>query len=222
MLLESAVGPEVLALFQGLLRTAEVAGSGLVAGAIGLFAVLYGASRGMMCLRDALNKIFGHDRVPENRHWLNVLIGKLVTIGVTMLLLLAILVLLFLLPFFSAIHSGLVGWFPVLVSYRVLTMHGFTFVVATLFFMIIYRVLPAHKLRWRDVLPGSLFTAALFKGGDAVIRAYLNRSFVASVFGAAGSFVVVLLWLYFLAQIILFGAEFTFVYLRGKGRLDER
>ncbi len=222
ILLETAVGAEVWRFLQDLLRTAERTGSGYVAGGIGLFAVIYGASRGLMCLRDALNKIFGYDRIAENRRWLNMLLGKLATIGVTMLILLSILVLLFLSPFLTTIHRGLTEWFPAIESFRALTLHGATFAMATLFFMILYRVLPAHQMRWRDVLPGSLFTALLFKAGDWAIRLYLNRSFVTSLFGAAGSFVIVLLWLYFLAQIIFFGAEFTFVYLTRLGRMKPR
>jgi membrane protein len=221
-ILESALGPEVVQFFRAMLRTAEVTGSGYLAGGIGLFAVVYGASRGLMCLRDALNKIFGYDRAAETRQFLTMLVGKLITIGITMLILTAILVLLFLSPFLAAAHRGLTEMVPVLDSYRVLTMQGVTFLIATLFFMIIYRVLPAHRMRWRDVAPGSLFTALLFQAGDAVIRLYLRRSFVTSLFGAAGSFVVVLLWLYFLAQIIFFGAEFTFVYLTRLGRMMPR
>ena len=222
VVLETTVGAEVWQFLQGLLRTAEHAGSGYVAGVIGLFAVIYGSSRGLMCLRDALNKIFGYHQIAENQRVLDLLLEKLATIGVTMLILLSILVLLFLSPFLTAIFRGLTGWVPAVESLRVLTLHGATFLMATLFFMILYRLLPAHTLRWRDVLPGSLFTALLFKAGDWAIRLYLNRSFVTSLFGAAGSFVIVLLWLYFLAQIIFFGAEFTFVYLTRLGRMKPR
>lgn len=227
-LLETAVGPEIMVFFRSLLATAERTGTGYLAGGIGLFAVLYGASRGLMCLREALNKIFGYEAVPESHHFLRVLSGKLLTIGITMLILLAILLLLFLSPFIGAVQQGITAMFPMLETLRslrsleLLTAHGSTFLIATLFFMVIYHVLPAHRLRWRDVLPGSLFTALLFKAGDSVIRLYLRRSFVTSLFGAAGSFVIVLLWLYFLAQIIFFGAEFTFVYLTRLGRMKPR
>ena len=227
-LLETAVGPEIVVFFRSLLTTAERTGSGYLAGGLGVFAVLYGASRGLMCLRDALNKIFGYEAIAENRRFLRVLAGKLLTIGFTMLILLTILLLLFLSPFVGAVQKGIAALFPMLDSLRsmrsleLMSAHGSTFVMATLFFMLIYRVLPSHRLRWRDVLPGSLFTALLFKAGDAVIRLYLHRSFVSSLFGAAGSFVIVLLWLYFLAQIIFFGAEFTFVYLTRLGRMKPK
>ena len=227
-LLETAVSPEIMVFFRGLLATAERTGTGFLAGGIGLFAVLYGASRGLMCLREALNKIFGYEAASENRRFLRELSGKLLTIGFTMLMLLAILLLLFLSPFIGAVQQAIAAMFPMLGSLRslrsleLLTAHGSTFLISTLFFMVIYRVLPTHRLRWRDVLPGSLFTALLFKAGDGVIRLYLRHSFVTSLFGAAGSFVIVLLWLYFLAQIIFFGAEFSFVYLTRLGRMKPR
>ncbi len=222
LFLEAAVGPEIVVFFRSLLHTAERTGTGYLAGGIGLFAVLYGASRGLMCLREALNKIFGYEAAPESRRWLAVLTGKLLTIGITMLILLAILILLFISPFLGAIEKGILEMLPIMAVAHLWTAHGSTFVLATLFFMVIYHILPAHRLRWRDVLPGSLFTALLFKAGDTVIRLYLRRTFVTSLFGAAGSFVIVLLWLYFLAQIIFFGAEFTFVYLTRLGRMKPR
>ncbi len=215
--LEGALGAEVTSFFRGILRTAETTGPRYLTTGIGLFAVLYGSSRGLMFLRDALNKIFGYGRRQLNRGVLEMIVGKLVTIGFTMLILLAILVVLFLSPILGAIGAELTDLVPFLRSFQTAMANFAGFFGATLVFMILYRVVPAHKLRWRDVLPGSLFTAALFAGGDAIIRFYLRGAFIRSIFGAAGSFVVILLWLYFLSQIIFFGAEFTYVYLRRQG-----
>ena len=215
--LEGAIGAEVTSFFRGILRTAETTGPRYITTGIGLFAVLYGSSRGLMFLRDALNKIFGYGRRRMSRSVLEMIAGKLITIGFTMLILLAILVILFLSPILGAIGAELTELVPVLRSFQTALANVAAFFGATLVFMILYRVVPAHKLRWRDVLPGSLFTAGLFTGGDAIIRFYLRGAFIRSIFGAAGSFVVILLWLYFLSQIIFFGAEFTYVYLKRQG-----
>ncbi|TVR53965.1 MAG: YihY/virulence factor BrkB family protein [Spirochaetaceae bacterium] len=214
---EGALGAEVTSFFRGVLRTAETTGPRYLTTGIGLFAVLYGSSRSLMFLRDALNKIFGYGRRQLNRGVLEMIVGKLVTIGFTMLILLAILIVLFLSPILGAIGAELTDLVPVLRSFQTALANIAAFFGATLVFMILYRVVPAHKLRWRDVLPGSLFTAALFAAGDAIIRFYLRGAFIRSIFGAAGSFVVILLWLYFLSQIIFFGAEFTYVYLKRQG-----
>jgi membrane protein len=87
-----------------------------------------------------------------------------------------------------------------------------------LLFAAIYRILPDAKLAWRDVLTGAAITAALFTLGKELIGLYLGRSAAASTYGAAGSIVVLLAWVYYSAQISLFGAEFSRVYLRMRRR----
>jgi len=72
--------------------------------------------------------------------------------------------------------------------------------------------MPRAQVQWRDVWTGALFTALLFSLGKALIGIYIGRSGIVSAFGAAGSLVVVLLWVYYSAQIFLIGAEFTWVY----------
>ena len=84
--------------------------------------------------------------------------------------------------------------------------------VTTALFALLYRFLPDVRLRWRDVMTGAFVTAALFTVGQQVIGLYLGQSSVASSYGAAGSVMVLLLWVYYSCQILLFGAEFTRVY----------
>jgi membrane protein len=85
----------------------------------------------------------------------------------------------------------------------------FAFVLVTALFATIYKVLPSVKIAWRDVTIGSLVTAVLFTAGKFVIGAYIGNSGVASTYGAAGSVVLLLIWVYYSAQILLYGAEFT-------------
>src|SRR4029078_10914065 len=84
--------------------------------------------------------------------------------------------------------------------------------VITGLFAALYRILPDVQLRWRDVSIGAFFTAVLFTLGKQLIGVYLGQTNVASSFGAAGSVVVILVWVYYSAQILLLGAEFTRVY----------
>jgi membrane protein len=91
--------------------------------------------------------------------------------------------------------------------------------VITLLFAMIYKVLPDVELRWRDVWVGSLVTAGFFSIGKQLIGLYLGTSTVASSYGAAGSVVVLLVWVYYTSQVVLLGAEFTRYYVeyyRGK------
>jgi membrane protein len=92
-----------------------------------------------------------------------------------------------------------------------------SFGVTTLLFALIYKILPDVKIQWRDVWIGALVTALLFTLGKAAIGWYLGRPGTTSTYGAAGSFVALLLWVYYSAQILFFGAEFTQVYAKTYG-----
>jgi membrane protein len=93
-----------------------------------------------------------------------------------------------------------------------------SFAVTTLLFALIFKVLPDVRIRWRDVWIGAAVTALLFSVGRFLIGLYLGRSSVSSAYGAAGSLVVVLIWIYYSAQILFLGAEFTQVYASRFGR----
>lgn len=90
--------------------------------------------------------------------------------------------------------------------------------VVTVLFALIYRFLPDVRLAWRDVWVGGLITAVLFTAGKQLIGMYLGRSTVTSSYGAAGSVIVLLLWVYYSSQIVLLGAEFTRLYIEHRGK----
>jgi membrane protein len=92
-----------------------------------------------------------------------------------------------------------------------------SFIVVALLFAMIYKFLPDVKLSWKDVGVGALVTAGLFTGGKYLLGLYLGREGMASSYGAAGSVVVILLWVYYSAMILLFGAEFTQAYVKQRG-----
>ena len=91
-------------------------------------------------------------------------------------------------------------------------------VVATALFAMLFRFLPDVRLRWRDVTTGAFVTAVLFTIGQQLIGLYLGQSSVASSYGAAGSVMILLLWVYYSCQILLLGAEFTRVYAQRIGQ----
>jgi membrane protein len=97
-----------------------------------------------------------------------------------------------------------------------------SFVISTVLFAMIYKLMPRAKIAWRDVWIGAAATALLFEIGKLLIGLYLGKASVASGFGAAGSLVVLLVWVYFAAQIFLLGAEFTWAYAHECGLKSEQ
>jgi membrane protein len=89
---------------------------------------------------------------------------------------------------------------------------GVSLLVIAMLFALIYKVVPDTRITWRDVIPGAFIAAVLFVLGKYVLGFYFGRSAIASSYGAAGSLIIVLVWVYYSAQIMLFGAEFTHVY----------
>jgi membrane protein len=92
-----------------------------------------------------------------------------------------------------------------------------SFALITVLFATIYKMVPDRRIEWRDVLVGAIATSFLFTIGKFLIGLYLGSSTVATSYGAAGGLIIVLLWVYYSAQIFLFGAEFTKVYARHHG-----
>jgi membrane protein len=92
-----------------------------------------------------------------------------------------------------------------------------SFGIITLIFAMIFKVLPDAKIAWRDVWIGAALTALLFDLGQFLLGLYLGKGFVASAYGAAGSLVIVLIWVYYSAQIVFFGAKFTQLYANEYG-----
>jgi membrane protein len=90
--------------------------------------------------------------------------------------------------------------------------NALTLVLTTFMFAVIFKVLPDAKIKWRDVIRGALFTAILFMVGRLLIGLYVSKSDLTSVYGAAGSIVIILVWVYYTAVILYLGAEFTKVY----------
>jgi membrane protein len=103
---------------------------------------------------------------------------------------------------------------------------GLNFAISLLLFAVlfgaIYKVLPDRTLQWKDVIVGALMTSVLFNIGKTIIGWYIGSSAVASSYGAAGGLIVLLLWVYYSAQIFLFGAEFTKIYANAHGSRRKR
>jgi len=190
--------------------------AGVVASVVSLATMSLGATGVFGQLQHSLNKIW--EAPPSRRSGLRgqvrkrvLAFGMILGIGFLLLVSLAVSAALALLHDLLAAHVPLLT--RLLPTINLLVGFG----IITALFAIIYKVLPDVDMRWRDVWPGAAVTALLFSMGKALIGLYLGRAGVTSVYGAAGSFVLVLLWVYYSAQILFVGAEFTEVYSRRYG-----
>ena len=194
--------------------------SGVTATVVSLVTMVFGASSTFGQLQSSLNKIWDVKKHAQRRAR-PACSGALVAFS----MILAIGALLFLSLAASAALSGVHGWleqyFPVRRSVLPLANFVLSFAVVTALFAMIFKVLPDTRIEWRDVWAGAAVTALLFTIGKAVIGVYLGRAGVTSVYGAAGSLVLILLWIYYSAQLLFLGAEFTEVWSRRRGSRSE-
>jgi membrane protein len=205
------VGERSAGLIQEMLQQARQPQTGIGGSVIGFVTLLLGASGVFGQLQDALNTVWGVKPKP-GRGIVGILKDRFmsfVTLLGTGFLLLVSLVLDAAL---SAIGEAFSGWLPAPEPVLQAVNQGVSFGVITLLFALMFKMLPDVKIRWSDVWMGAVVTALLFTLGKFLIGFYLGKSDVGSVFGAAGSLVILLVWIYYSAQILLFGAEFTAVY----------
>jgi membrane protein len=210
--IENTVGHPAAQALQDMLAHTGASGGGWLATVLGLITMLLGASGAFVQLQTSLNTIWKVTPKPGRTLW-NIVRQRLLSFAVlalTAVLLLASIVI-------NAVLVGLQGQLAgVLPAGSVAfwqAVYGLvSFVVIALLFAVIYKVLPDVIVAWRDVWVGAVVTALLFTLGKYVIGLYLGRSGVSSAFGAAGSLVAILVWVYYSALAVLLGAEFTRVY----------
>jgi membrane protein len=225
---EEAARGRIVSQFQGLLGKEDAqtiqtmilqTGStkaGTIAAMVGMAALLIGATAVFVDLQDALNTIWEvkpRPKVSLMSRLKTRALSLLVTLGTGFLLLVSLIV--------STLLSAFEDYINLLSSGSFMLGHLLraadsliSFGIITLLFAMLFRLLPDEKIAWRDVWLGASLTALLFIIGKFLTGAYLGKSHVASVFGAAGSLASLLLWIYYQAQVFFLGAEFTRVYAK--------
>jgi membrane protein len=221
--LSSLMGEDAARAVDEMLKHAQEPKTGGLAAAISLVVLLFGASTVLAELQAALDIIW---RVPESENaasarkgnalwlWLRT---RLLTFGMV----LAIAFLMIISLAFSTVLATLGKWWgPMFGSWEALA-HVFDLVVSfgvlTLAFAVIYKFMPSRHIPWRDVWRGAATTSLLFAVGKWALGLYLGKSDIASSFGLFGSLAILMIWVYYSAQIFLFGAEFTWVYANKYG-----
>ncbi|MFZ1030075.1 MAG: YihY/virulence factor BrkB family protein [Limnoraphis robusta] len=214
--LESLVGGENAVSIQTVLTNQFSPSSNIRATLVAIATILFGATTVFAQLKQALNMIWGVQPKPGRglKDFIKTrILSIFMVLGIGLILLLSLI-----------ISSVLSGTNEILEKYLFIPSFiwslvdlAISFGLITLLFAQIYRVLPDVKIAWKDVGVGAAMTAVLFIIGKSVISLYLGQSSVASAYGAAGSFVVLLMWIFYSTQIFLFGAEFTQVWSRRYG-----
>ncbi len=218
--IQGLVGQQGAAAIQALIGGASTHGSGALATLLGLSTLFFGATAVVTELRDALNTIWKAPATPAPTHWHSIYaflrdrvfsFAMVVSIG-------------FLLVVSLMVNAGLSAagrffsdqlptpeWILQVVNSLL------SFVVIAVLFAVLYKVLPSVSVEWKDVVAGSALTSLLFSLGKLLIGLYLGKTTLASGYGAAGSLVIVIVWVYYSAQIFFLGAEFTYVYAQQYG-----
>lgn len=216
------IGEEGAVAVQGLVESASEPAQGIVATVIGIVLLVIGATTVFGELQSSLDRIWRVPAPSEASGIWNLLRTRLLSFGMVLglgfLLLVSLVASAGLAAFGTWWGGAFAGWEALL---HVLNL-AISFALITGLFAMIYKIMPRADIAWRDVWVGAAVTALLFEIGKFLIGLYLGKSGVTSGFGAAGSLVVLLVWVYYSAQIFLLGAEFTWVYAHEHGsKADE-
>ncbi len=214
--LQGLLGQEGARAINDMIANAGKHGSGIIATVLGVIALLFGATGVFSELHDALNTIWEVEPKPTGtvKNFVkDRFLSFTLVLGIGFLLLVSLVL--------SAALAALAGFINALMPGAQIIGHVLNFAVSlgvvTVLFAMMYKVLPDVKISWDDVWIGAFGTAVLFTIGKFLIGLYLGKGTVASSYGAAGALAIVLIWVYYSAQILFFGAEFTQVYARRFG-----
>jgi membrane protein len=210
--LAGLVGDSAAGAIQALLKATQESTKGTLATLIGVGTLLVGATTVLVELKDDLDLIWKVPRREGSGLWW-ILRARFLSLGMILGIGFLLLVSLVLAGLLAAFGGTWVAYFPraALLALRICN-DVFSLAVITLLVAMLFKWLPSIRIAWKDVWIGALITALLLSAGQIAIGLYLGRTAMASVYGAAGAMVVLLLWLYYSAQVFLLGAEFTYVY----------
>jgi membrane protein len=217
--LRGLMGADAAKAIEDILTSVNKPTEGIAATVIGLVVLFIGATTVFGELQDALDRIWRAPERDKTAGWWGLIRARLLSFGMILgiaFLLIVSLVLSAALAALGKWWSGAFGSWEVLAQ---VVNFVLGYVVTTLAFAMIYKIMPRVKIRWHDVWLGAAVTALLFTVGRFLIGLYVGKSGIASGFGAAGSLIIILVWVYYSAQIFLLGAEFTWVYARKYGSM---
>ena len=211
------LGPQAAASIQALVASASEPADSWWGTLLGVGVMLVGATTVFAELQDALDRIWEAPQRPAGGGLWALLRARVLSFG----LILGLGFLLMVSLVMGAVITTLGRWWSDRLGDWVWLAQmlnlGLGFLITATLFAMIFKLMPRAHVEWKDVWVGALVTASMFTLGKALISLYLSASGVASAYGAAGSLVLVLLWVYYSAQVFLLGAEFTWVYANARG-----
>lgn len=215
--IQKFVGEDAALQLQTIIQNASLSGKGTVAVVIGIITLLLGATAVFAEIQDSINSIWGLKAKPNKGLW-KLLRNRFLSFSVVISLGFLLLVSLAISAIIEALSDNLKASFPdvTVVLFYILDLL-ISFVVITVLFAVIFKVLPDAKTKWMDILPGALASGILFMIGKFAIAFYIGKSDIGTTYGAAGSLVVLLLWVYYSAMILYLGAEFAKAWRSNKG-----
>lgn len=215
------IGNENAAQVQSLIKNIQVSGKTTLSLIISIVTLLIGATSIFGEIQDSINMIWKVKAKPK-RGWVKLLKDRLLSSSMIITLGFLLMVSLVINGMMVALGGYLERLLPdIAVVFINVVNIAITFLVITVLFAVIFKVLPDVKIRWRDVRSGAIFTALLFLAGRFLIGLYIETTATGVAFGAAGSVIVILVWVYYTAAILYFGAEFTQVYAEKYGKAIE-
>ena len=211
------VGQDAALQLQTIIRNASLSDKGSLAAVIGIFTLLIGATAVFAEIQDSINSIWGLKAKPK-KGLLKILRNRFLSFSVVVSLGFLLLVSLAVSTVIEGLSEKLKTSFPdvTVVIFYILNLL-ISFIVITVLFALIFKVLPDAKTKWKDIWPGALASGILFMIGKFAISFYIGRSNVGSTYGAAGSLVILLVWVYYSAMILYLGAEFARAWSSHKG-----
>lgn len=210
--LNEFIGEEAAMLIQEFIKGVSLAGKSGFAIIVGVGALLAGSTKVFIEIQDSINAIWGVRAKPK-KGWLKLIIDRVLSFSVVLGLGFLLIVSLFINIIIDTLSSTLIDYFPDTTVFFVSLINGsISFIIIAVLFGVIFKFLPDAQVKWAYIRGGAIFTAVLFIVGKYLISLYMQYTAPASAYGAAGSMVIILLWIYYTSAILFFGAEFTQVY----------
>ena len=215
--MEKMVGAQGANAVRQVIESSRGFGKGLWAVSVGIVTLVTGATAVFGELQSGLNHVWDVKAKPDRNVMMSLIVDRLRSFSIALCVGFLLLVSLLISAVISGLQDYMNNWLPGIPWFWQTANVVTSFFVVAVLFATIYKFLPDVVVSWSDVRIGAAVTALLFTGGKYLIGVYLGRTATASAFGAAGSLVVLLFWVYYSALIGFFGAEFTQVYARRYG-----
>jgi membrane protein len=216
--LKGLVGSAAAIQIQDIIKNIHLTGNNFFASVISIVILLIGATSIFGEVQDSLNKIWGL-RVKTKKIWWRLIVTRLLSFSLIISIGFIMIVSLILNAIVSAFGNFLSKYIHHFSVYLIETVEAvLSFLVATFLFSLMFKLLPDAKIRWKDVIFGGFITAIFFTLGKLAIGYYLGKSNLTTLYGAAGSIIIIMVWVYYSSIILYLGAEFTKVHANLFGR----